>query len=72
MSKRASINCNICKSNCNAKNDDNTKPVYLQNKSSENISGLVDVPSTRFNQLNGKVKKDAPLNFYRNDYIYYH
>ena len=62
-SKTATINCNICKSNCNAENDDKTKRVYLQYNSSENISGVADVPSTRFNQLNSKVRRDATLDF---------
>ena len=69
-SKTAINNCNICKSNCNAKNDDQTKRVYLQYNSSENISGQVDVPSNGFNQLNSKVRRDATMDFNSNNYIY--
>ena len=66
-SKTAITNCNICKSNCNVTNDDKTKRAYLQYNSSENISGLVDVPSKGFNQLNGKVRRDATMDFNIND-----
>ena len=70
-SKTGAINCNICKSNCNAENDDKTKRVYLQYNSSENISGVADVPSTRFNQLNSKVRRRATLDFNCNLIQYY-